>query len=440
MNKEKFLIVGSGGRESSFALNLMQDSILYAVIDHENPTIIDAAEKSRGAYLVADSSNPNIVADFARKEKVDYVFVSADNPLANGVVDKLLANSIKAIGGTKEATRIEWDKVYSMRLMQKECPQNTPFFTVASNEKEIEAAIKPFTENNLAIVVKPQGLSGGKGVKIMPEHLATYKDCVDYAHQLLQERNGEQVLFVEKVIGVEFTIMGFTDGENLVLSPASYDYPFRYEGDKGPGTGGMGCFTSKNKRLPFIGDSDWNDCQTIMQKIINRMKKDGLLFNGILNGGFFKTTNGIKFMEFNGRFGDPEGINILAILNSPLSKVIKDIWHKRLSNANLDFIPKASVVTYLVAKEYPAPSPQAVDFYFDIKLAKEMGVNVLAAHTKKLEGSSNWTTLKRSRVLAVVATSTNIKDASYLVNKAIKKCLKGDLEYRKDIGESIPSL
>lgn len=433
-NKEKFLIVGSGGRESSFALNLMQDSKVYAVIDHENPTIIAAARSSGGDYLVGNSNDPEVVSEFACKHKVDYAFISSDNALAAGVINELLKHSIKAVGGTKEATRIEWDKVYGLNLIKEECPEVTPYFIEIKNKTEIKEAIDKFIQRGTEVVVKPQGLTGGKGVKLMTEHLADYKSCEDYVAQLIVEKPEESVLLVEKIKGEEFTIMGLTDGSSIVLSPASYDYPFRFANDQGPGTGGMGCFTCADGKLPFLEDDDLNTCQKIMHKIITRISQEGHSYKGVINGGFFKTEQGIKFMEFNARFGDPEGINILATMTSSLASLIRDLSHTQLSNKSVAFMKKASVVKYLVAREYPAPSPAPILYSFDSDRAEQMGVQVVAANTKKQPNSNNWTTLKRSRVLAVVHTADTIAESANHINKVIDECLDGDLEYRKDIG------
>ncbi len=433
MNKKKFLIVGSGGRESAFALQLMQDTQLYAVIHHENPLIIDCVAQSGGRHLIADADDPRVVLKFAKEHSIDYAFVSADKPLANGVVDILLENNFKAIGGTKEATRIEWDKVYSMKMMQKTCPEFTPFYKIVCNAEELEEAISEFESRGIKVVVKPQGLTGGKGVKVMPEHLPTYKDCIDYASYLLKKNSDEQVLLVEKLNGIEFTIMGITDGTNLVLSPASYDYPFRYEDDKGAGTGGMGCFTNSEKRLPFMSDEDLNNCKNIMQKIIDEMRANHLFFNGVLNGGFFKTKKGIKFMEFNGRFGDPEGLNILSVLDGSFSELLIHIWNHTLSEDVVSFLKKASVVKYLVAHEYPEQSDDAVFFTLDEKAVQDMGVSVFFASCIKT-GEGQYKTLKKSRVCAFGAVSDTICDASSLVDTVIDTHIKGVLEYRRDIG------
>lgn len=430
---KNFLIVGSGGRESAFALRLMKDSRLYAVMSHANPAIIKGVEQSGGKYLIDDVDDPKIVSQFAEKCNIDYAFISADNPLANGVVDALLEKKIKAIGGTKAANRIEWDKIYSIEMVNEVCPENTPFFRVVSQKEALAKAIDEFKKKKLEVVVKPQGLTGGKGVKVMPAHLKNYQEAMEYAHSLFEIKPEERVLLVEKLNGIEFTIMGITDGTNIVLSPASYDYPFRLEGDMGLGTGGMGCFTSAEEKLPFMDDEDLDSCKHIMQCIIDKMRAEGLFFNGVLNGGFFKTRDGIKFMEFNGRFGDPEGLNILSLLKSSFSRLLEDIWEKQLTNDSVNFMKKASVIKYLVAQEYPMESKKAINFEIDEESVKKMGVNIFHASCVKTN-EKKYTTLKKSRVIALGAIADKITDASTLVNNAIEKYVKGDLEYRKDIG------
>ncbi len=433
MSKKKFLIVGSGGRESAFALRLIEDTKLYAVVSHDNPLIIDCVRQSGGAYIVNDPNDPIVVLNFAKKHNIDYALVNADQPLANGVIDLLLENNFKAIGGTRDAARIEWDKIYSIGMMQKVCPEFTPFYKVVSRVEELEDAISEFESRGLDIVVKPQGLTGGKGVKVMPEHLSTYQDCIDYAFLLLKKNHNEQVLLVEKLNGIEFTIMGITDGKNLVISPASYDYPFRYEDDTGAGTGGMGCFTNSEKKLPFMSDNDLHVCQLIMQKIIDEMRSNNLLFNGVLNGGFFKTQKGIRFMEFNGRFGDPEVLNILSVLDGSFSELLIHIWNKTLSEDVVSFVKKASVVKYLVAKEYPDESDKVIPFTLDEKAIYDLDVTIFFASCIKT-GEHQYETLKKSRVVAFAVVADTIEIASSLINKVIDTYVKGVLEYRHDIG------
>jgi len=441
MAPSRFLIAGGGGREAAFATRLAEDARLFAVIQHENPLIVDCVVRSGGQYEVGNADDPDTVLEFAKKHAIDYAFINADQPLANGVVDALLAHGIKAIGGTREAARIEWDKAYSISMMQRLCPEFTPFYRVAGNARELDDAIAEFESQGMDVVVKPQGLTGGKGVKVMGEHLPSYRDCTEYASTLLAGRPDEKVLLVEKLDGMEFTLMGITDGTNLVISPASYDYPFRYEGDHGAGTGGMGCFTAPEGMLPFLDDGDLDDCRHIMQKMIDDMRTRGISFSGVLNGGFFKTAEGIRFMEFNGRFGDPEGINTLSVLEGSFSGLLASIWEKRLQEVQVRFVGKASVVKYLVAKEYPDHSDHAVSFTIDEDAIEKLGIRVFFASCIKT-GPHQYRTLKKSRVVALAAVSDTVEDASDRINGAIDSHVTGKLEYRRDIGspESLDGL
>ena len=197
-----------------------------------------------------------------------------------------MRHGIPAVGGCQAATRIEWDKIFAMTLMQTLQPQLTPRYKVAETEKELSAHVTEFKGNNMPIVVKPRGLTGGKGVKVMPGHLPTYQKAHAYARELLH-RDG-QVLLVEKLCGHEFTIMGFCDGRHLDFAPATYDYPYRYAGDTGPGTGGMGSFTCASGRLPFLSTADLTAGHTAMQAIVDELWRRGTPLQGVLNGGFLK--------------------------------------------------------------------------------------------------------------------------------------------------------
>lgn len=428
------MIVGGGGRESAFACHLAADSVLYAVVSHENPTIARCVAGSGGACEVGNASDPQAVAAFASRHQPDYVFVSADDPLASGVVDALLQKGVRAIGASRAAARIEWDKVYSIDLMQKICPEFTPFYLAVSAPDEVASAVDAFEARGLDVVVKPQGLTGGKGVKVMPVHLETYAAAAEYARALLAVGAGGQVLLVEKLHGFEFTIMGLTDGEHLAMAPATYDYPYRLEGDRGAGTGGMGCITAAQDILPFMQQRHWDDCRRVMQRVIDRMRADGTPFSGVLNGGFFLTREGIRFMEFNSRFGDPEALNIMLLLETPLSDVLEDMWSKTLSPQRVAFRRRASVVKYLVAKEYPEASSAALEFAVDEAAMAAQGIHTYYASC--VASSGGYRTLKKSRVVAFAALSDSIVQASENINSAIRDHVSGALEYRRDIGSA----
>ena len=428
---ERFLIVGSGGREAAFAWRLAEDSAVCAVMDHENPLIVECAERTGGAWTVGSTTSPEGVAKFAVQHDVDYAFVSADEPLAAGVVDGLLDAGIHAVGATKDAARIEWDKIWSADLVGRTCPDVMPFNRPVHDEAGVVLAMREFQSAGRPVVVKPQGLTGGKGVKVMGPHLNTYSDCVDYAVSLMRDRPSEGVLLVERLDGIEFTIMGLTDGHHLVMSPASYDYPYRCEGDIGPGTGGMGCFTGPRRALPFMTGGDLRQCRRVMNMVIREMARLGVRFTGVLNGGFFLTRDGIRFMEFNGRFGDPEGINILQILRTPFSDMVKRMWHGMLEYDTVRFARKASVVKYLVGPEYPSAG-RRLPFQINMRRAVELGASVWTAAC--VRDGDHMVSLGRSRAAAVGAMAGTIPEASRVVEDTIMSSDTGGLEHRSDIG------
>lgn len=431
----KFLIIGNGAREAIFAKKLALDSVVYAIVGHENPTIISAVKETGGELLVADINDGDLVVNFAKDCNIDYVFVNSDNPLANGVVDRLLENNIKAIGPTKAGSRIEWDKIYSINVVNQITPQFTPLYQVVNDVSEIEKAIDYFSGKD--IVVKPQGLTGGKGVKVMGEHLKSYEDVAQYSKSLLE--SGSDVLLTEKLSGFEFTIMAITDGDDIKFAPATYDYPYRFENDTGPGTGGMGCFTVPSNNLPFMSKDDFANCCEIMRLAVKFFKDNDIHYNGVLNGGFFLTNKGIKFMEFNARFGDPEGVNILSLLDGSFSELLKAIYAKKLADFDLKFLPKASVVKYLVSKEYPAKGDR-VSFKININDIESRGVDTYFSAAKLVDNDQNdfFETVSSSRVLALSYIADDVVEASTKLNQIIDSITSDvNLDYRPDIANAV---
>ncbi len=430
----KTLIVGNGGRESSIATKLAEDSEVYAIMGHANPTIVDYVNSSGGKYIIGDYNSPELVARFAEENEIGLAFISSDNPLEAGVVDKLLKAGINAVGPTRKGAEIEWNKLFAMELMQDVLPEATPKFWVAHDENELDPIFDEAKKEGVEVVVKPQGLTGGKGVKVMGKHLNGYDEAKRYAAEVLGKKIGKSdcVLIVEKLEGIEFTIMALTDGKTVVYPPATYDYPFRFEGDVGPGTGGMGCFNDKEKQLPFMAKSDFEKSKRIINRVINELDSRGRGFNGVLNTGLFLTKEGLKFMEFNARFGDPECMNIMSVLDTPLVDVLEAIRTKSLSRQNVQFKKKASVVKYLVAPEYALSKGSPRTFRMDAGKIGENGISIF--FSSAIREGDHFTTVGTSRTVALAATDDDIVSASARVDNAIDRYVSGSLEYRRDIG------
>ena len=430
----KTLIVGNGGRESSIAMKLAEDSSVYAIMKHENPSIISYVDKSGGKYLIDNYNDPEVVVNFAKKMKIDLAFISSDNPLEAGVVDLLLKEGIKTVGPTREGAEIEWNKLFAMELMEEILPWATPAFWVAYSQEELGPIFEEVKKLNMEVVIKPQGLTGGKGVKVMGKHLKDYKEAEAYAAEILNEGigNSKCVLIVEKLEGIEFTIMALTDGKSVVYSPATYDYPFRFEGDEGPGTGGMGCFNGKKNPLPFMSDAEFEKAREIIEKVVAALRGRGRQFNGVLNSGLFLTKDGLKFMEFNARFGDPECMNIMMVLDSSLVEILKSIETQELSDMDVKFKNKASVVKYLVAPEYALSKGKPHEFRMDLEKVYAEGISVF--FSSAVEENGHFKTVGTSRTVALGAADDSIMGAARRVNSAIDNYVHGNLQYRRDIG------
>ena len=212
------LIVGHGGRESALALRMSEHSELHAFMGHENPSIVRHAAASGGGHVIGDVCDPRAVASFAREREIDLAMVSADEPLRAGVVDALLAQGTRTVGPTSAGAEIEWNKAYARSLLAEVAPESAPSLKVVRDAGEVDEAIASF--GSTPVAVKPSGLTGGKGVKVMGPHLADHAQARDYALSLLARAGaGESVLIEEKIVGAEFTIQAISDGSTVVVSP-----------------------------------------------------------------------------------------------------------------------------------------------------------------------------------------------------------------------------
>ena len=185
---------------------------------------------------------------------------------------------------------------------------------VVNDTAELDAAMADFGERPVA--VKPSGLTGGKGVKVMGPHLADHAAAREYALELLERcGEGECVLIEEKIEGAEFTIQAISDGRTVVFPNSTYDYPYRFDGDQGPGTGGMGSLSLAEPTLPFMTPPTTSRPARSSSGSSSAWRELGRHFTGVMNSGFFATSEGVSVIEFNARFGDPECMNIMSLFD-----------------------------------------------------------------------------------------------------------------------------
>jgi phosphoribosylamine--glycine ligase len=425
------LIVGHGGRESALAMRMAEHSELHAFMGHENPSIVRQASRSGGSYATGDVCDPRAVAAFARAQDIDIAMVSADEPLAAGVVDALLAQGTRTVGPTRAGAEIEWNKAFARSLLGEVAPEAVPRMRVVREAIEVHEAIASF--GTVPVVVKPSGLTGGKGVKVMGPHLATHADAREYALSLLERGGpGESVLVEEKIVGAEFTIQAISDGRTVVFPPATYDYPYRYDGDEGPGTGGMGSLTMAGPTLPFMTSGHYEEACSIVERIIARLGEQGRHFSGVMNSGFFATADGVKVIEFNARFGDPECMNIMSLFEGNWPEVMQSIVAANLAPVDVPLRSDASLVLYLVSPDYALRPGPAIEFTLDETRLEQEGCHVFFSSAVQT-GEHAYRTVGTSRALALAAIAPTLEQARARVAGCASSVAL--LEWRSDVGD-----
>ncbi|MBI5221460.1 MAG: phosphoribosylamine--glycine ligase, partial [Candidatus Magasanikbacteria bacterium] len=244
------LLVGSGAREHAIARAIKKskhENNLFCFASSNNPGIKSLCQ----GYEVGKISDPTSVVNFAQINKINWTFIGPEAPLEAGVVDALSVAGISSVGPTKKLAQLETSKSFTRDLLTEykipACPGYRFFTSMDGVKKFIESL-------NGNYVVKADGLMGGKGVKVSGDHLASIDEGVAWCQELIN--SGKTFLIEEKLIGQEFSLMSFCDGEHLAHMPAVQDHKRAFNGDLGPNTGGMGTYSDTNHSLPFLKDLD----------------------------------------------------------------------------------------------------------------------------------------------------------------------------------------
>lgn len=427
---EKCLLLGNGGREAVIAEYVSKGHSLYSIMPYENPSIAKYVQASNGKFIIGNPFDKEVVKEFIQSENIENCIISSDNLLQEGLIDLARSLGLKTFGPTSKGSKIEWSKTYALDIVEKLAPE---MIIKNQNITDIDTLRKVIdTYEDDSFVVKPEGLTGGKGVKVGGIHFKGKEEGFEYAKSCL-ETSGN-VIVQDKVEGREFTVTGLTDGKNLVITPTTFDYPYRFDEDKGPGTGGMGCLGFENGLLPFLTNEDIEICSKLMKKTIEYVNKDSLEFNGVIYGGFFKCKDGIKFIEFNARFGDPESLNILNAIDTPFTELFENIQKQTLSEENCKFKKINTFTVYIVSPNYAiSSSKEPCKFTLNREEIEKQGVKIYFASSKQIEGN-NYESVGNSRLFAAVYTSNSMDEAKEKVYNALKGNVDEVLNYRKDIG------
>ena len=416
------LIVGSGAREHIIARSIKKSKIpnkLYCFASNLNPGIKEISE----ILEIGSITYPQAVLIFAAKHSIDLAIIGPEAPLANGVVDSLQDINIKCVGPTKDLAQIETSKGFTRDLMQKYNIPGCPDYQNFNDLTNVSKYLNTLGEN---YVVKFDGLMGGKGVKVSGEHIKSHAEAVKYCEQIIK-KNGKFVI-EEKLIGEEFSLMSFCDGEHLIHMPPVQDHKRAYENDTGPNTGGMGSYNDTNQTLPFLTNKDIDSATAINIARVKALKKEfGIGYKGILYGGFIATADGLKLIEYNARFGDPEAINVFSLLQSDFLEICLGITNTTLNECDVTFSNKATVCKYAVPKGYP-DSPIKGE-RIDISKVENPDQLYLASVDLK----NNILLESGSRTVAVVGIADTLQEAEAITEDEIKR-VEGPLFHREDIG------
>ncbi len=417
----KILVVGTGAREHAIC-NAVKDAELYSIMSNKNPGISRISK-----FQISSEKDLKGVKKFALDNKIDMAIIGPEAPLEMGIVDDLQKAGIGCVGPTKAAARIETDKAFMRDLFETRNIDGSIVYKVFDNIKDTGDFIDEFGQD---VVVKPVGLTGGKGVKIVGEHLEDGEAAKKYAKEIIENKISgySQVVIEEKLIGEEFTVQAFVDGDKIVPMPAAQDHPHAYEGDQGPITGGMGSYSDKDGLLPFLDKKSYNKSVKIMQDTIKAVKDEVEPYKGILYGQFMLCKEGPKLVEYNARFGDPEVMNVLPLLKTDFVDLCQGIVDGNLKNAN--FESKATVCKYIVPKGYPesGQAGQILDVN-ESKINEESGLVYYAAVNQK----DNKIYTSSSRALGLVGIGDSIADAEEICEN-VTKYVKGEVYHRRDVG------
>jgi phosphoribosylamine--glycine ligase len=417
--QERVLLVGGGGREHAIAAALAGDCELHACASNRSPGITRLASE----FHAVEGTDVEGVVEVAEAVDADLAVIGPEAPLAAGVVDALAEAGVYAFGPPRDAARIETDKVWARQFMRDHDVPGCPAFeTFASSE----VAAEHVADLDHDVAVKPRGLTGGKGVRVTGDQLSRTE-----AAAYVRESDHEAWVIEERLVGEEFTVQAFVADGDVVATPAVQDHKRAYEGDEGPNTGGMGSYSDTTRELPFMRRAEYEAAVEIVEATVDALAAAGHDYRGVLYGQFMLTADGLRVVEFNARFGDPEATNTLPVLETPLLDVLRAARDGRPLPAP-DFDGRATVCKYAVPEGYPT-EPEAgtrLDVDPDTGLAEPEARLFFASVDERETGLFTTT----SRALAVVGVGDSIAAAETATERGLSEIGETGLRVRHDVG------
>lgn len=418
----KILLIGNGAREHCIAETLCKNKAitLFSYLKSKNPGIISLSKN----FELGNYNDLEKIKNLAKKIKPDFAFIGPEEPLNNGVVNLLSDLGISSIGPTKSLARLETSKSFTRNLLKKYKIMGNPRFEIF--DKNNIGNAKDFLEDIGECVIKPDGLTGGKGVKVQGDHFQTKNEALEYCHEVLKTHPA--VIVEEKLEGEEFSLQCLTDGKTVVATPPVQDHKRAFVDDKGPNTGGMGSYSCEDHLLPFLTKKDVEDGLEITKKAAEALYKETReYYKGVMYAGLIVTKDGVKLLEYNARFGDPEAMNVLPLLQNDFVEVCQAIINQNLHKLKIKFQNKATVCKYVVPKGYP-DNPLKNEKITIGKIPKDARL-----YYASVDEREDGLYLTASRAIACLGIAENLEKAEKIAEEATKS-VKGKVFHREDIG------
>ena len=405
----KILVIGKGGREHALAWKLNQSPLVDKVyIAPGNP-----GTAAFGVNVDIKDSDIKALADFAEKEKIDLTVVGPETTLALGAADEFEARGLKIFGPRKDVARLESSKDFAKHIMNKYNVPTGAYETFTDFENAKAYVLK----HGAPIVIKEDGLKAGKGVTVAMK-IEEAMEALEIAFAIPDNK----VVIEEYLDGFEFSLIALAHEDKVIPLEVGQDHKRVFDGDKGPNTGGMGVYSPVRRVTKEIIDASVNE---IIRPTLEGLKKEGLPFTGFIFAGIMDTKEGVKTIEFNARFGDPEAEAILPRMESDLVQLILDIMNGK--ETEVKWSEKTTVGVVLASEGYPASStPNA-------EIEIEDGMESILFHMGTKEENGKLYT-NGGRVLIVVAEGDTLAEAKEKAYSDIEKIKCEKLFFRHDIG------